>query len=96
MPAVLGAAAPSLQWLMHNTDRMRGLERVEMYVRQPPVRSEAERAKTVRVRDGQTLAPIGTAEWSNGLESLATAYTVNGATGAQSDGSRTASIERNR
>jgi len=46
VPAVLGAAAPSVQWLMHNADRMRGLERVEMYLREPPVRSEAERAKT--------------------------------------------------
>jgi hypothetical protein len=46
VPAVLGAAAPSVQWLMHNTDRMRGLARVEMYLREPPLRSESERART--------------------------------------------------
>ncbi len=46
VPAVLGAAAPSVQWLMHNADRMRALERIETYLREPPVRSESERAKT--------------------------------------------------
>ncbi len=46
VPALLGAAAPSVQWLLHNADRMRGLERVETYLREPPPRSEEERAKT--------------------------------------------------
>jgi len=46
VPAVLGAAAPSAQWLMHHADRMRGLERVEAWLLEPPVRSESERAKT--------------------------------------------------
>ena len=46
VPVVLGAAAPSLQWLMHNADPIRGLERVERYLREPPLRPEAERAKT--------------------------------------------------
>jgi tetratricopeptide repeat protein len=46
VPAVLGCAAPSIQWLMHNTARIRGLDRIESYLREPPVRSGAERAKT--------------------------------------------------
>jgi hypothetical protein len=46
VPAILGSAAPSLQWLMHNADRSRGLERVETWLREPPTRPEGEQAKT--------------------------------------------------
>jgi hypothetical protein len=46
VPAVLGSAAPSLQWLMHNADQLRALERIEAYLREPPERGEGERAKT--------------------------------------------------
>jgi tetratricopeptide (TPR) repeat protein len=46
VPVALGAAAPSVHWLMHNADLERGLGRVEAYLREPPVRSEEERAKT--------------------------------------------------
>jgi len=46
VPLTLGAWVPSVQWLMHNADLERGLERVEAYLREPPMRSEEERAKT--------------------------------------------------
>lgn len=46
VPVALGAAAPSVQWLIHNADLERGLARVEAYLREPPRRSEEERAKT--------------------------------------------------
>ena len=46
VPAILGAVAPSVQWLMHNADLERGLARVEAYLNEPPERSEEERAKT--------------------------------------------------
>ena len=45
VPAVLGCAVPSIQWLVHHTDRVRGLERIETYLREAPARPEAERAK---------------------------------------------------
>jgi tetratricopeptide (TPR) repeat protein len=41
---VLGALAPSLQWLMHNHDPRRGMSRVEAYVAGPPTRGGEERA----------------------------------------------------
>jgi hypothetical protein len=41
---VLGALAPSLQWLMHNHDARRGVARVEAYVAGPPTRGGEERA----------------------------------------------------
>ena len=46
VPVALGAAVPSVQWLMHNADLERGLARVEAYLREPPARQEEERAKT--------------------------------------------------
>jgi tetratricopeptide (TPR) repeat protein len=46
VPAALGAIAPTGTWLMHNADLGRGIERVEAYLREPPPRSEEERAKT--------------------------------------------------
>lgn len=46
LPAALGAMAPSAQWLVHNADLRRGLERIETYLSEPPPRSEEERAKT--------------------------------------------------
>jgi tetratricopeptide (TPR) repeat protein len=45
VPLALGAAAPSLHVLLHNADLTRGLERIEAYLREPPQRSEEERAK---------------------------------------------------
>jgi tetratricopeptide (TPR) repeat protein len=41
---VLGALAPSVQWLMHNHDVNRGIARVEAYIAGPPVRGAEERA----------------------------------------------------
>ena len=41
---VLGALAPSLQWLMHNHDERRGMARVEAYIAGPPLRGTEERA----------------------------------------------------
>jgi len=46
LPAALAAMAPTVQWLAHNADLPRGLERVEAYLSEPPPRSEEERAKT--------------------------------------------------
>ena len=46
LAAVLGAAAPSLQWLVHQTDVNRGLQRVETLLREPPARSAFEQART--------------------------------------------------
>ena len=46
LAAVLGAAAPSLQWLVHQSEVNRGLQRVETFLREPPARSEFERART--------------------------------------------------
>lgn len=43
--AALGAAAPSLQWLVHQSDVNRGLERVETFLRERPLRTESERAR---------------------------------------------------
>ena len=44
--AVLGAAAPSLQWLVHQSEVNRGLQRVETFLRERPARSEFEQART--------------------------------------------------
>jgi hypothetical protein len=44
--ALLGAAAPSLQWLVHHGDVNRGLARVETFLREPPRRGDSERART--------------------------------------------------
>jgi tetratricopeptide (TPR) repeat protein len=41
---VLGALAPSLQWLMHNHDARRGMRRIETYLQGPPQRGGEERA----------------------------------------------------
>jgi len=41
---VLGALAPSLQWLMHNHDARRGMRRIEAYLQGPPQRGGEERA----------------------------------------------------
>ena len=40
----LQAAAPGVHWLMHQHDVGRGLARVEAYLREPPPRTEIERA----------------------------------------------------
>jgi hypothetical protein len=42
----LGVAAPAVQWMAHQTDTARGMERVRAFLREPPPRSEAERGKT--------------------------------------------------
>jgi tetratricopeptide (TPR) repeat protein len=41
---VLGALAPSVQWLIHNHDVRRGVARIEAYVSGPPLRGADERA----------------------------------------------------
>ncbi len=43
--AVLGVAAPSLQWLVHQSDVDRGIERVATFLRERPPRTESERAR---------------------------------------------------
>jgi len=43
---VLAAAAPSVQWLAHQTDVDRGLARVAALMTEPPARSPEERGKT--------------------------------------------------
>jgi tetratricopeptide (TPR) repeat protein len=43
---VLAVAAPSVQWLAHQTDIDRGLARVEAFMTEPPARDEFERGKT--------------------------------------------------
>lgn len=43
--AILAAVSPSLQWLVHESDAVRGIERVETFLREPPPRTEAERAR---------------------------------------------------
>jgi len=43
--ALLGAAAPSLQWLVHQSDVNRGLDRVDAFLTEPPPRTESERAR---------------------------------------------------
>jgi hypothetical protein len=44
-PAVaLAAFVPSVQWLVHHADLESGLARVEAFVTEPPLRSEADRA----------------------------------------------------
>ncbi|MGH7731082.1 MAG: hypothetical protein ACRENJ_07515, partial [Candidatus Eiseniibacteriota bacterium] len=43
--AVLGAAAPTLAWLVHHGDVNRGLQRVETFLRESPPRTESERAR---------------------------------------------------
>jgi len=45
LAALLGAAAPSLQWLSHQSDVNRGLERVETFLREEPPRTASERAR---------------------------------------------------
>jgi len=46
LAVVLGALAPSAQWLALHADVERGLRRVEAFVGEPPARSEAERGTT--------------------------------------------------
>src|SRR5262245_13602164 len=43
--ALLGAAAPSLQWLIHQSDVNRGLDRIDAFLSEPPPRTESERAR---------------------------------------------------
>jgi len=43
--ALLGAAAPSLQWLVHQSDVNRGLERVDAFLSEAPARTGSERAR---------------------------------------------------
>jgi hypothetical protein len=43
--AILAAATPSLQWLVHESDVQRGVERVETFLRERPPRTESERAR---------------------------------------------------
>jgi hypothetical protein len=43
--AVLSAAAPSLSWLVHQSDVNRGLDRVAAFMSEPPPRTESERAR---------------------------------------------------
>jgi len=42
--ALLGVTTPCLTWLLHNTDRDRGLQRVEALLAGPPTRAAHERA----------------------------------------------------
>ena len=44
--AALAAAAPSVQWLAHQTDLDRGLARVTAFLTEPPARDPHERGKT--------------------------------------------------
>jgi tetratricopeptide (TPR) repeat protein len=43
--AVLGAVAPSLQWLVHESDVNRGLDRVERFLSERPPRTASELAR---------------------------------------------------
>jgi tetratricopeptide (TPR) repeat protein len=43
LPIALGVAVPSVQWLLHEADRGRGLARVEAIAHEPPPRTRAER-----------------------------------------------------
>jgi hypothetical protein len=43
--AILGAAVPSLQWLVHESDVNRGLDRVECFLNERPPRTASERAR---------------------------------------------------
>ena len=72
VPAVLGCAAPTLQWLVHHTARVRGLERIETYVRES-ARPEAERAKTWEFL-GIRYAQIE--RWERSAEAMAQAATL--------------------
>ena len=46
LAVLLGAAAPTTQWLVHNADLPRGLERIEAFLREPPSRGPTERGTT--------------------------------------------------
>lgn len=46
VPALLAAAVPTLQWMVHQTDLERGVRRVEALVAGPPPRTESEQART--------------------------------------------------
>jgi hypothetical protein len=70
LPALLGAVAPSVQWLMHDADLERGLARIETYLREPPARSESERAKNwdfLGIRNAQLN------RWDRSAEAMAQA-----------------------
>jgi len=43
--ALLGAAAPSLSWLIHQSDVNRGLNRIGAFLSEPPPRTASERAR---------------------------------------------------
>ena len=73
VPMLLGALAPTAQWLMHNADLDRGLVRVETYLHEAPPRSEDERAKTwdfLGIRYAQL------ARWDRSAEAMAQAASL--------------------